>query len=157
MTSFIPDYINNIHKGLTDRIDYLRTYNGTHDPSTINKQKACARQGLIHGQLLATVGLIVGVALTALGLATAASGALFASFFIFSISLPLCYLSYNAIQVTENMKDINEHPGFYRPYLGIMDHFDQTKLRQQLTKNTFCFEWIVDFAIQELVKKGIAQ
>jgi hypothetical protein len=96
-------------------------------------------------KIFATATLVAGIALTILGAALVASGAgTVAGVMLISVSLPMCYFSYNISKTLENSIEILDNPNDYLLYEG-SNIEDDIKVRNKLRKNTICFNWFYDW------------
>jgi hypothetical protein len=112
------------------------------------------RIGLAKGKIVASATLAAAVALTILGAGLVASGVgTVLGAVLISVSLPMCYFSYNISKTLENCEDIVDNRDHYRRFYGF-GAMDETKITNKLRQNTFCFNWFSDWLkIQVLEEK----
>lgn len=138
MVNFIPSVIDYIHENV--------------DPSYM-KEKEESKKAIQAAGLISTAGIIASAALAILGLT---SGGLVGSALIL-VSLPAGYLSYNAYKMFGNIHDIIDNPKIYQNSLGLEPTFDKQKLKAKLMQDTVCFNFCVDFIVEEMAKAGMAK
>lgn len=109
------------------------------------RKKQIQSVGLISTAVLvasAVVG-IFGFALTISGTVGAVIGLP-----LILVTLPLGYLSFNTYKVSKNMNDIIDNPTAYR---NLNLTLDKQQIKKKLQQETFCFDWIIDLAVEKIV------
>ena len=96
----------------------------------------------------ALIALVASVAFSILGVASCLGGIPFIGVSLLLISLPVAYFSYNVQKVCANGKEIIDSPGKYTNlWTGAMD---EAKIHSRLSKDTFCFDPFISFAIASI-------
>lgn len=138
MIDYISPYMENIHENV--------------DPAYKMEKEEAKRQLQPIG-LVATATLIASIALGIFGIALAVSGGYGAivALPLILISVPLCYLSYNAYKVTKNIDEIIDNPKKYQKFHYQQDPtLDMQKIKKKLAKDTICFRPVVDWFVDKM-------
>ena len=98
--------------------------------------------------IISIAALVTNVAFTILGISLCCSGAIAVGTPLILVSIPLCYFAFNINKTCENIKTINDNIKKYQNLMGFGDGFNKQKLKNELIKNTICFEWFADFMIE---------
>ena len=114
------------------------------DPKYV-REKREIKEGCLAARAVTLAVLVTSVALAAIGAAVSLFVSTGSGMFLIITSLPAIYLSYNGSHVLENMDDVIDNPLKYKS-LTTGKHV-QERVKEQLLKNTFFCEPIVDFAI----------
>ena len=102
---------------------------------------------------ISVAGLITTVCLALLGVALLATGNTGAGVFIFMVTLPAFYLSYNNYTISANFRELLENPSRYR--VGyLLPIFDRKHVREKISQGTFLAGWIVELYLGHAEDRG---
>jgi hypothetical protein len=141
-------------------IDFPAFFESCHealDPSyAVNKKNNL--NSLKNLELISSAALISGIAFMVLGIALCSSGlGAIIGVPLVLISIPTCYFSYNGTRVLENLQDIFDNPKKLQNLYLLDTSFDKYSFKNKLKEGTFCFNWFIDAAIEQMVNNGTAK
>lgn len=90
------------------------------------------------GEFVALTTIVIGVALSILGIACAPGGLA-----LLLVSLPAIYLGVNTLKLLNNFKAVVERPDKVKNYWG-MGKLNTKKLKEALSEGTYYFRWAID-------------
>lgn len=137
MTSFISSFVETVHENI--------------DPSYV-REKQQVKKGVQATGLISTATLVASIALGTIGIALTCGGLIATGLALTSVSLPLCYSSFNAYTVSKNISDIIDNPKQYQKITDFELTWDKQKIKKKLEQDTFCFSSIVDVAVEKVSK-----
>lgn len=105
------------------------------------------------------IGLITGVAFSALGILSAISVpfnpvAIIPAAFFCSLGFSVSYMSFNIHSLIGNIRQILNNPRQYMTYWGIGSQGDGPKIQKKLLENTVAFNWFINNIMNELEVRG---
>lgn len=95
------------------------------------------------GKIAAVALLVVGVAITLLGLSCASGGSALAVPVVL-IGASMLYFGLNGYMMFNNLKELADNPKRVVSFGGFGSGIKWEDLKQHFKKNTIAFEWIVD-------------
>lgn len=134
-----------------------RVLDGFHeyaDPEYVQKKDE-AREKIQEMKLMSLAGIVTSVVLAILGITIAAAGSAVAALPIISASLLLGYTFYNINKTFTNMEEVNDNPKQFQNYVGF-GGINEKKMKSQLSKGTFCFEWFINHLVKQMTEKKSA-
>lgn len=121
-----------------------------------NKEEA--REGIPRNKSVTRVAVvaltILGITLVSFVVSPAGSKAVVP---VVLISLLFGYSLYNSYKIFTNAEEVLDNPKPFQIYDGLKYSFNETRLKAQLSKGTFCFERVINLLVKEMTKKKFAQ
>jgi|JI9StandDraft_1071089.scaffolds.fasta_scaffold21419_5 hypothetical protein len=133
-------------------ISLIEKFHESLDPVYLKKKEG-AQKEIQQVGLVATAALVGSVAFGVLGILLTISGGFPAAIGLglILVTLPLGYLAFNTYTASKNMRDIINSPKEYQKLLSLDQVFDKQKIKDKVSEGTFCFNWIVDIAVEKMI------
>lgn len=96
------------------------------------------------GEFVALATIVLGIALSILGIACAPGGLA-----LLLVSLPMLYLGVNTLKLLNNFKAVVERPDKVKNYWG-MGKLNTKKLKEALSEGTYYFRWAIDPLVDKM-------
>lgn len=150
----------NVQKTTQDLISWaseafvIMTQNKEETPSFEQKKQDCQKD-LLRFQTVSAAALVANITFTTVGFGFCLARWPFTGSGFLLLNVPLSYCTYNLYRSLDNARDVIQNPKNYVIiHQGSTDRqVDNDKVKAQITKGTFCFEWFYHLVISYLKSK----
>jgi len=124
---------------------------GKETPDFQSKKTVC-QNDLLRFQTVSAAAFVANITFTTIGFGFCLARWPFIGSGFLLVNVPLTYCTYNLYRSLENARDVIQNPKSYVIIpQGTSDRkVDNDKIKAQITKGTFCFEWFCNVVISYL-------